>query len=201
MPSLRNAGACSMIAEMSQWKLTQIKSTGASEPTLGEATLPLPSRKIAPSRRGAWAGRLTLVPDLQEIAPSRRGAWQLMGARSCATDQRPFSCHRRKKDHGPPGSLRGAFFDFLFLDFLQRDRPSANAPQELEAEQKVLSGGAGPDSKLQPTDRGQPRRAGGAVSRFVLVAQPDLKSHTSKPARSRAFGTLGLHGHCCCCRV
>jgi len=86
--------------------LTQIKSIGASEPTLGEATPPLPSRKIAPTGRGVWAGRLTLVPDLQEIAPSRRGAWQLMGVRSCARDQRPFSCQGRKKDHGPPGSLR-----------------------------------------------------------------------------------------------
>ena len=69
-----------MIAEMSQWKLTQIKSTGAREPTLGEATLPLPSRKIAPSRGGAWAGRLTLVPDLREIAPSRRGRVAVDGA-------------------------------------------------------------------------------------------------------------------------
>jgi hypothetical protein len=73
-------GACSMIAEMSQWSLTQIKSTGASEPTLGEVTPPLPSWKIAPTGRGAWAGRLTLVPDLREIAPSRRGRVAVDGA-------------------------------------------------------------------------------------------------------------------------
>ncbi len=96
-----------MIAEMSQWKLTQIKSTGAREPTLGEATLPLPSRKIAPSRGGAWAGRLTLVPDLQEIALSPRGAWQLMGVRSCHGPA-PFFVPPTQKDQRPAPDQTGA---------------------------------------------------------------------------------------------
>jgi hypothetical protein len=92
-----------MIAEMSQWKLTQIKSTGAREPTLGEATLPLPWRKIAPSRGRAWAGRLTLVPDLQEIALSPRGAWQLMGVRSFPRTSALFRATGARKTNGPPG--------------------------------------------------------------------------------------------------
>ncbi len=68
-------------------------------------------------------------------------------------------------------------------------RPSADVLQEPEAEQKVLSGGAGPDSRL---DRGQPRRAGGRGFPLVVVCTagpkiPRLKARKIKGVRNSWF--------------
>jgi hypothetical protein len=66
---------------VSQWKLTQIMSTGASDPMLGEATSPLPSRR-------------------SPFPPGR--AWQLMGVRSDPGPAPFFRAAAPRKTNGPP---------------------------------------------------------------------------------------------------
>jgi hypothetical protein len=70
----------------------------------------------------AYVRRSHASATLAEDRPSpKRGppnkGWWHSWALGLATDQRPFSCQGRKKDHGPPGSFRGGLPVFLFFIF------------------------------------------------------------------------------------